>query len=263
MLCELPVRLGATVRGEACSLDLVAQSASILVQGRSRSGKTALVESVIAQAVKHPEVVIAGCDPSAILLHPARHLAHPEWRATGGATMRPHADALAALVNEMDRRIGLLLSRGIDKISVFSVDEPLILVVLEEYPALRAAAEDEDAMEGRRLTDRCAPRIRRGAARLAREALKCGIRILAVTQRADAEIIGGNERSNYASRITLAMDNPDGVKMLHPYATPDEVEAAHRFPPGTGFVESPDFRLTRVTFDRFNYCQYRAALAAR
>jgi DNA segregation ATPase FtsK/SpoIIIE-like protein len=242
------------------SLDLAAMPAHTVIQGRTRAGKSSLAQGIIAQAASSPEVVIAGCDPSGMLLHPLRRRSHSEWRAVGARDVGAHVSALTGLVEELDRRIDALLGEGADKAEVFTHDLPLVLVVMEEYPGLIAAATEDDAAAARKPADRHAPRIRRDVARLVMEGAKCGIRALSISQRATAEVLGGTERSNFATRITLAVDNPDAVRMLHPYASPEVIEAAHEFPPGVGLIESPGHRLTRVRFDRLPYSQYRLAL---
>jgi len=260
MLEHLPIRVASDARGEAISLDLASEATHLTVQGQTRSGKSSLVMGLIAAAVTSPAVAIAGADPSGVLLHPLRDQAHPEWRSIGGADVRAHVAALGAVVAELDRRLAILLDRETDKFTAFAPDLPLVLVVLEEYPGLVAAAEDDDAATGRRAGERHAPAIRRNVARLVRESAKIGFRLVTITQRADAAILGGNERSNYAARATLRVDNPDAVRMLHPYCPEDLIDAAHRFPPGVGLFESPEYPLRRVRFPHVTYIDYLAAV---
>jgi S-DNA-T family DNA segregation ATPase FtsK/SpoIIIE len=215
---------------------------------------------LIAAALSSPAVTVAGVDPSAVLLHPLRAYPRPEWRSIGGTDMEAHVAALNAVVAELDRRLSIFLQRQTDKIVTFDSELPLVVVVMEEYPGLIAAAEDDDAFFARRVSGRLAPAIRRNVARLVRESAKVGFRVVTIAQRADAAVLGGNDRSNYASRITLRVDNLDAVRMLHPHCSTELAAEVSAFPAGVGLLQSPAHPLRRVKFPRFSYAEYLEAV---
>lgn len=253
----LPVRVGRVEDGTNLILDLGA-SWHIAIQGMSRSGKSVLTYSLLAPLARLTGVAICGVDPTGILLNPWRNHPHAEWRALGAADMTAAADTLDRIVAEMDRRIAALLNADLDKLDAFDTATPLLLVVLEEYPGTLSAAEAQDA--GAKPADRVAPRIQRNVRRLVQEGAKVGVRLLLIAQRMDASIVGGAERSNLGTRITMRVDNADAIRMLHPNATPDHVAMVPRMTPGVGLVELPGEGIRLFKADLLDYAGYVAAV---
>ncbi|WP_205755761.1 hypothetical protein, partial [Bacillus amyloliquefaciens] len=85
----------------------------------------------------------------------------------------------------------------------------LILLVLEEFPGIIEGAQDFDATNGLKPADRYAPRITSLVRQIAAQSAKAGIRMLLLAQRAEASIVGGNARSNFAVKMTLRVDEPE------------------------------------------------------
>ena len=104
------------------------------------------------------------------------------------------------------------------------------------------------------------PAIQRNVRRLVQEGAKVGVRLVLIAQRMDASIVGGAERSNLGCRITLRVDNGDAVKMLHPQAPPEVVEAISRFSKGRGIVDLPGEPLTVMQSDLMDYAGYVRAV---
>lgn len=232
------------------------------IQGMSRSGKSVLVYGVLAQVAAMPEVVVAGLDPTGVLLGPWTAAPGRDWRATGTGDIPAAAAAVGRIVAEMDRRIASLPDRDLDKLTRFTPAEPILLTVLEEYPGLLAAAEADDEAEGRRSAGRLAPRIRRDVRRLIQEGAKVGVRVVMLAQRMDASIVGGAERSNIGTRVTLRVDNGDAVRMLHPSAPPELVDVMGLARPGQGVVDLPGEPLRRFKADVIDYGGYLARVRA-
>jgi len=228
------------------------------VQGATRSGKSVLCYVLLAQLAQHPEVVISGCDPTGILLHPFALAPHPEWRSLGSKDVPASLDVLDRLVDEMDRRIDQLRASDLDKLEDFTEAIPLVYVVLEEYPGTLSAAEADDEAEGRAPKARIASKIRRDVRRLVQEGAKAGFRVLILAQRMDASIIGGAERSNVGARITLRVDNRDAITMLHPNLPPETADVVPRFPVGRGVLELPGDGEAIFQTDRISYQAYLA-----
>ncbi|MCI7306179.1 MAG: hypothetical protein MR522_07970 [Trueperella sp.] len=258
---SLDILIGVTEEGNDLRLD-VDTSGHMAIQGMTRSGKSVLTYVLVAHAVTMPGVLVAGCDPTGILLGPLQQAEESELRAVGLADPRSHANTVGALVEEMDRRIASLYApeSGLfrDKLAAddFANGVPLILAIFEEYPGLLAALDDDDRLHGRKPDARLGNRVRVGVRRLIQEGAKVGIRVVLIAQRMDAAIIGGAERSNLATRVSMRVDNADALRMLHPGATSELLERVEHFPPGRGYFESPQhpgavFRADYMTYERY------------
>jgi hypothetical protein len=247
-----PVVIGRTRDGDL-ALDL-RRGSHLAIQGGTGSGKSALSYGLLSSLADRPEMVIAGVDPSRLLLGPwtKRTDARQEWLC---ATSDPEAavNVLRSLVTEMDRRLDYLVDAGIDEIQPTS-DHPLIVVVMEEFAGLVRATKDYDKTV--KPAERIAGDIERLMGRLVAESRKVGMRVMAITQRFDADLMGGGARSQFSTRITLKVESSDDVKMLHPGATTEDIEDAVQFPAGRGLVQIGG-ELMRAQMDLTTYEQYR------
>lgn len=250
--------LGRVQDGSNFALDVVGDPFHVITQGASRSGKSVAVYSLLggyAAAAAAGEVVICGCDPTGILLAPFAEYPGAEFRALGLSDLDAIPAALNALVAEMDRRIAdLLMGQGRDKLD--KGDAPALLVVLEEYPGLLSALESAD--KALKSDQRRLPAVKNAVQRLIQEGAKALVRVQILAQRADASIVGGSERSNVGSRISLRVDNSDAVRMLHADASPEMVERIRSFKPGYAYVERAGLPPEVVRFDMADYAAYRA-----
>ena len=194
---------------------------------------------MLMQLCGRPDVEVVGSDPSGSLWRPwAPHSA----RVTGLADVEAHAAMLESEVAEMDLRLANLPPDA-DRHTT-SVDLPLRLVVLEEYPGLLRSADN--------VSKACGVAVRASVSRLLAEGHKAGFRLWLLAQRADAQVLGGFERSNLGMRITFATDR-DGIKMAHP-AVPDDVLTAHVSAlPGVALLSGAGVDLCRVRFPLLPY----------
>ena len=254
-MSKFSTRIGTDELGREVRLDL-ADPWHLVVQGQSRGGKSVLVYGLLASAASSPEIVVAGCDPTGIMLNPFTQADNPEWRSMRNTDVTAHKSVLRSLVRELDERIDRLLLQDRDKLDAFSAEQPLIVVLMEEYPGLLAAAEADDMAEGRKPTERIAPAIQRDLRRLIQEGAKVGFRVLLLAQRADASIIGGSERSNFGIRVTMRVDNPDAVEMLHPSIDSDLTQRIAMFSAGTGVLDRPGERLALFRSNNTSYADY-------
>lgn len=236
-----PVLLGRTETGADLRRSLV-DSGHAIVQGQTRSGKSAWCYSLLGQLADAPDLTVAGCDPSGLLLGPwaARR---PSWVSLGTAGgAEAHLAVLDALVAEMDRRMASLPS-GCDKLPI-SEATPLVLVVLEELPGLlRLAGTAPKPPAGQ---PKVAERIQSQLGRLLAESAKVAMRVLLVCQRADASIIGGYERAQCSLRISFAVDTADAVKMLHPQVQATTIADHATAPKGVALLTGPELPLARI-----------------
>lgn len=261
------VTVGRVDDGSQLVVDL-ADAWHLAIQGMTRSGKSVLTYTLLGSLAHRPEALVCGLDPTGILLGPWRDAPGAELRHLGTADMATAGEVAARIVAEMDRRIAWLMRSGLDKVPDPTPDLPVLVVVLEEYPGLLAAAEADDAAQGRKPAERVAPRIKAGVRRLIQEGAKAGVRVVLLAQRMDASIVGGAERSNLGTRISLRVDNGDAVRMLHASAGPDLVDGLANAEPGKGLIETPGhsarwFKADLLTYEQYTRVVRTAGLGAR
>ena len=213
-----------------------------VIQGATRSGKSVWCYSLLAQLARRTDVLITGCDPSGILLgRPYVDTVHHGWQATGSGNVAEHVELLRRLVGEMDRRITELPDR-VDKLTSFDESTPLMVVVLEEFAGLLRLASTLPTPRGEpKLGDQ----LRALFGRLVSEGHKVGLRLLVISQRADATIIGGFERGQLGMRVSFRVTDPEALVMLHPQGW-DHFRQHTQDPPGVALFEAPGTPLTRV-----------------
>lgn len=256
-----PVVVGRCQDGSDATVDL-RDASHVAIQGMTRSGKSALCYTLLSplvEAVRAGHVRLAGLDPNRVLLGPWQHVTGSTDDLALGSDPEQAADLLDSLVADLDERLNLLDVLGLEALTDFTDECPLSVVVLEEYPATLAAAEAHDS--GVKPAERTGPRIKRAVARLVSEGAKAGVRIILIAQRMDASVVGGRERSQFGTRVTLAVDNRDAVAMLHPEVEPETVEEVRQFPPGRCLWWQHRTE-TRVQADFTTYATYRQRLGA-
>jgi hypothetical protein len=240
--------------GARMPIDLVT-GGHCAIQGQTRSGKSVLTYDLLASVAGLPTVLVAGSDISGILLAPWDDAPGRNMRAVGGADLSAHGRAFAVLVNEMRRRLETLARQHLDSLPI-SPEDPMILVVVEEAPGLLAALADDDSRAARKPSERLETQVRRDLGRLLREGAKVGIRVLLLAQRFDAALLGGDLRAQFATRVTLRVDNPDAVRLLHPSASPAEIHDVALFLPGQALVQLPGTPPQRCRADIVAYGTY-------
>lgn len=234
-----------------------ADASHIAIQGMTRSGKSAFCYTMLSPLAKHDDVIVGGIDPNRVLLRPWANVARSEPWIVVGSDAAAAAELLDRYIAELDARMLIIDERGIEKIDDFTPDLPLHVVVLEEYPGLLRIAKGYDADQ--KPADRVGARILRAVERLVSEGAKAGFRVILLAQRMDASIVDGATRGQFGTRVTFAVDNADGVRMLHPQATPELIEQVTTFPPGRAI-----FWRHRATAmlqaDYTEYAEYRRRL---
>lgn len=254
-----PVRLGVDEEGHPV-LWSPEDAAHVALQGQTRSGKSALLYGLLGGLAGRQDCQVAGLDPTGVLLLPwyhagNQHIATPSTVPEGMALYEYFHATINDLVEVMDQRIMQLAESGKDKIDQFSAEVPVMVVVLEEYPGLLRAASAEDAAEGRKPAERVAGRIEAAVGRLVAEGAKAGIRVLLLGQRLSAKALDTDSRSNFGVRISLRVDSPEALGMLHSNAHEWAPEVAV-FEPGMGLIERPDTGQLRFRSDLTTYETY-------
>ena len=203
----------------------------IIAQGRTRSGKSAWTYALLAQVAHHRDVTVAGVDASGLLLRPFAGTRHERWQAVGLRDLARIEQVLAELVDEMDRRIEALPPL-VDRLATTAAD-PLVLVVLEEWPAVLRTldADPNDKTRGRR--------VRALVGRLLAESHKAGMRALMIAQRAESNLIGGAERDQCDGRLTSESGPWSPCVSCTPTRTPTSSPATTRHSTGSACSPGP------------------------
>ena len=185
---------------------VLAAPGHIAVQGQNGSGKSQLAYGLLAQLCAAADVLVAGSDITGLLLGRAwQDTAHQPWQVTGSRDLAAHAELLDRLVAWMDDRLDAMPARQ-DSI-IPSTTNPLVLVVLEEFPGLVRAATANDK--------KLAERINRAVLRLLSEGRKTAFRVLMLAQRFEANAVGGGyARDQFAVRLSFRVP-ADSLAMLH------------------------------------------------
>lgn len=249
------VIIGRSERGENVGLDINAATHTA-IQGMTRAGKSAFLYGVLSGLAYRDDVLICGVDHSGILLSPFKNGRGADWVSLGNDFERT-VQVLESILETMDDRIRLLQHHRIDKFDAFAPEMPLVVVVLEEYPGLISSAKSEDEVDKRRSGDKLRPKIERAVGRLLKEGAKVGIRVILVAQRMSADALDTDDRAQFGRRISLRVDNPDSVRMLHQNVQPQLLEEIMRFPAGRAVVQDPDFGLLKIQGDYTDYDTYQ------
>lgn len=224
------ITIGRCDDGTDAEIDIV-EASHIAIQGMTRSGKSALCYTIFGQLIGTDVIRVTGVDPNRVLLEPlAQSDGTYDTDFVLGADPVSALDLLDKTCLLMDDRAHLLTQWGIAAHENFHEDFPVHVVLLEEYAGLlrQAAAHDE----GVKPTERIAPKIKQRVGRLVSEGAKAGIRVVLITQRMDASTVDGDSRGQFGTRITMAVDNGDAVRMLHPQVDPETIERVVGFPVG-------------------------------
>gem|GEM_PF-1912328 len=236
------------------------------MQGATRAGKSSTAYTLLAALAQYPNVVVAGVDPSGVLLSPFSAAAGGRGGAfiaigTAREDIEHSAEVLNGLVGLMDCRIKSLLDTEQDKITDFTISTPAVWCVMEEYPGLLAAARAVDAEDGRKVGARLAPRLESSLGRIIKEGAKVGVFALIMAQRMSADALRTDDRMNLGLRITHRVDNGDAVAMLHEGLTREENRVVRDFRAGVALVEEPGRGVRRVRMFYTDYATYRRRVA--
>lgn len=218
---------GSDAFGSPVFMDWAAPSHAI-VAGMTRSGKSALLYTQLSQLANNDTVRVIGIDPSDLLLAPFAQRGET-LIILGSQGVDAMIDTLEAIVHVCEHRMATLTQMRADKIDDFTVAQPLLVCVIEEYPGLLEIAASLDAIDKPKGTR--ASRIKSLVLQLLAQYAKVGLRVVLVAQRADASLIGGIARANIGTRFIMRSD-PDGLKMLDPSMTPEEAQLLQRCLPG-------------------------------
>lgn len=249
----MKVEIGIDERGHPVYFDFAA-TIHTATAGRTRSGKSVYAYVVLAVAAMQPSVRVCGVDPSGILLAPHRRSESDPLIHLGTGDPEAAVAVVEKLVAIMDKRISLLVSRGLDAVPMQAVrpEFPVHLCVLEEYPGTLAWLEMID--QPRKPAERLAPRMKSAVGRLLREGAKARVQVFTIAQRAEASTL--HDRMQYARKVVFAQDNADSVRMLLD-VEPEIVSRILNMQPGQGMVHEAGSPPRFFRSDMMDYETYR------
>lgn len=240
-----PLSLGVAEDGRVAELD-VTDAAHVIVQGTTGSGKSVGLYSLLSQLTAAPDVKVTGTDPTGLLLRPWKGRWPDLPPVLGTADSQRYLTLLGVLVAEMDRRVAAL-PPGHDHVQLGPTC-PCLLVVLEEHPGTLRLLDGIDQKLGKAY--------RALVSRLLAEGRKAGIRLVIVTQRADAVVVGGFERGQASHRISYRVDSREAVAMLHPDCSPHMIAEHATATPGVALLTAPGQPLVRLRSPLLTYAEY-------
>ena len=245
-----PVTIGRDEQGDPVPIAL-GVGAHLIVQGSSGSGKTTGTYGFLAQLAPARDVLVVGSDVTGLTLAPWAPRA-PGWCALGTRNLDAHIRVLERAVREMDDRVEQM-PPGHDSIPI-NPELPLILMVIEEFPGLIRLLSTADA--------KLEKRARALLGRLFGESRKAGMRLLVISQRADANLVGGFERDQCSHGISFRVGGLSALQMLHP-DTDKGIAAEHATArPGVALLTAPGVPLRRFRAPLTTYQQYCAEVIA-
>lgn len=249
-----PIEFGRLETGKILAESLV-NCGNLAVQGQTGSGKSRWLYGVLSQLAGASQIQISGIDPTAKLLGP--------WQGTNqGSLICTDADYEAMeettdkLVVDMRQRIESIPA-DLDYLPV-SRENPLRFIVLEEWAnALTIASIATGKTKG------LDTKLGRNVQMMLAEGRKAGFRILMVSQRMEAGLVGAFNRDNISHRFSFRVFSKEGLKMLHEGIS-DDVAAAHMTAdPGIALVQAPTIPLARLRAPTIaSYSDYRNKILA-
>ena len=178
--CQQPFALGIDEHGQPVTIRL-ADDEDTFVPGVKGSGKSGVLNAIIAAAAAMDDVVLWGIDPAnEVELGPWG----PVWDRLAGDPPGSIRELLTAMDRVVEVRLGMLRRAGIRNWEPRL--GPYILLVIDELARLD-------------------PKLRAQLASIVQICRKCGIRIVAATQHPSAEDTGSGLRSQLDRVICLRL----------------------------------------------------------
>lgn len=205
------------------------QVGHVVISGITRTGKSKGSQSLIVGTCL-PWVQYVGIDPSAGLLKPLKFFSQRPQDFVLGSDPGWIDNAVTLLERCVEVMRSRIASLGwAEKISDFSTECPVIVVVLEEYANFLTALEGH-GKDGKKLKTKVVSLV----GTLLREGAKVGVTVLTILQRAEAAVL--HDRSQYSLRVSYRQDNLDSIKMLFDQPERSDVSRIVSLSPGRGVL---------------------------
>ena len=222
---DFDILIGYTEDGEEVIVNL-AKGTHGAIQGVTRSGKSITVNTILAHAALMPDV-------QSVIIDPNLGAVAPWWRTahTVSADVDPTGptEILRAVRAELERRQGVFWAQRTDKITKFTPDMPLILLVIDEVSNYTNWGDKKKA-----------DAFRAELQALVSQGHKFGLRVWLLGQKLEAAVLNTATRTNITTRISHRVDTVDDFLHLFPDGRDLEVTAASRtIPQGVGIASVP------------------------
>lgn len=192
------VPIGACEDGDIWRLRL--SGTHVLIAGATGSGKGSVLWSLLqglGSDIRNGRVQVWAMDPKGGMeLCPGQGLFH-RFEDSGAEAM---CAAVEDLVSLKDARAKALAGRGL-RSHIASVDEPHVVLIVDELATLTALAE-------RAVTNR----FERALGLLLTQGRACGITVVAAVQDPGKDVVGW--RDLFPTRVAMRLDNPIQVDMV-------------------------------------------------
>lgn len=210
------MRIGVNlVTGEGFGLDLRFIT-NVIITGRSGSGKSSLLYLLIANCVLNPAVRVVGVDRVGTLFG---GLPDDELRVVGD---NPAAvmSCLEGIKSLMDARSRELAGGGCDAIREFTPDNPLIVVVVDEFAGVLHRLGIDDVAANRPAVKRYEAHARVILSLLMSEGRKAGITTVLASQIPNKTVFSDGIREN-AGCIVSFSNEVGAIKITLPDIPPE------------------------------------------
>jgi len=193
---KLPLALGKGMSGESVVADLV-KMPHLLIAGATNSGKSICMKSIIATILMYDspeEVRFIMVDPKRVELVSFNNVPHLLTPVV--VDYEKAVSVLKWLVREMDNRYHRMAEVGARDIESYNknprVDKPwaYLVQVIDELAELMMTAPDD---------------VERMICRLAQLARATGIHLIVATQRPSVDVVTGLIKANFPARISFAV----------------------------------------------------------
>jgi hypothetical protein len=198
------IPLGVDASGQLHFSDIGSDGRShVLAAGTSGSGKSEWLRMALAGLIASntPDTLrLATLDPKIVAFNDLEKSSYL-WKKDAwwipDAGQRPASELLGELIEEMDRRYGLIHDAGVDKLSEYveKTKKPLprLVCVCDEYFALIASDKNERK------------EIERAVSLLGAKARAAGVHLILATQQPSRATISGAIQANLPCRVALTL----------------------------------------------------------
>ncbi|WP_162958801.1 FtsK/SpoIIIE domain-containing protein [Nocardia yunnanensis] len=214
------ILIGPDEEGGMLTVNLAADD-HLAVAGTTRAGKSVFIYNILAAAMLMRDCKVVLIDPNGATSPPWYQSAHLlcDTRDADAAVK-----VLEAVMAEMERRQKLLIQLRTDKITRFTKDLPLWLVVVEE------ASNYKDNPKFMILLEK-----------ISAQAAKYGIDLVVIAQKLSGENVPTAARAQLSGRVTLRLNDPADYRMVHPNAPQfaEDILLKSKTPQGVGIASLP------------------------
>lgn len=206
-----------------------ADSAHLLIAGTTRSGKSICGNTLLTHAAVRRDVRTYIADPNAVAAAPWYRTAH---RVTLDTHPAAATDLLREIRTEMEARKHLLIRQRTDRLTTFTEELPVLLVVFDELANYTRHSDKKAAEEFQ--TELIA---------VASQGAKFGVRLVAMTQKPGSDVLNTAIRANLTARICFRVEDVESYVMAFPEGRDLPITAADRtLPAGVAVVSIGSMR---------------------